>query len=423
MAQNGSRTDIHVYADWRELKGPTPIGILSTQVTRGHQNFGFEYGKDWLNSKFAIILDPELKLYSGAQFPGQGKINFGVFTDSSPDRWGKVLMQRREAMVAREEGRKVKPLFESDYLLGVFDQYRMGGLRFKLDPEGPFLDYKQNYNAPPFIRLRALEAASLKLEDDARIDDKGILESINLLLAAGASLGGARPKASVIDTDGNLWIAKFPSRLDDRDIGGWEAVVNRLALNAGINVAEGYPRKFTNRFHTYLTKRFDRIVDQRIHFESAMALMALNDGKGAQDGISYLHLAECIIKNSAKPNEDLKELWKRIVFNISISNTDDHLRNHGFLLSPKGWMLSPAYDINPVADGTGLHLNISEYDNALEVELAREVASRFRILPAERDDLITGIQRSVSQWAKVAAEFGLNRSEVMAMEPAFRLKI
>ena len=421
MAKSENRKDINVYADWKELKAPTPIGTLSAHATRGHEIFSFAYRKDWVNSKYAILLDPELTLFTGPQFPSQGKANFGVFTDSSPDRWGRVLMQRREALAARQEDRKVKQLFDSDYLLGVFDQFRMGGLRFKLDPDGPYLDSQKDYSAPPFIRLRELEAASLRLEEDVNMDDVELNESIILLLAPGASLGGARPKASIIDPEGNLWISKFPSRQDDIDIGGWEAVVNQLARHAGIQTAEGYARKFTNKYHSFLTKRFDRIQDQRIHFASAMTLMGLNDGVSAKEGISYLHLAECIVKYSAQPNRDLKELWTRIVFNICVSNTDDHLRNHGFLLTPKGWILSPAYDMNPVVHATGLHLNINEFDNSLDLDLAREVASRFRILPAEMEEIIAKVLQSVKQWSEAAKELGISRAEMMRMESAFKV--
>jgi len=422
MAKGENRKDIYVYADWKELKAPTPIGILSAPVTRGHEIFSFAYEKEWINSKYAILLDPELKLFTGPQFPSQGKANFGVFTDSSPDRWGRVLMQRREAMAARKEDRKVKPLFDSDYLLGVFDQFRMGGLRFKLDPDGPYLDSQKDYSAPPFIRLRELEAASLKLEEDVDMDDPGLNESIMLLLAPGASLGGARPKASIIDPEGNLWIAKFPSRQDDIDIGGWEAVVNQLARQAGIQTAEGYARKFTNKYHSFLTKRFDRVKEQRIHFASAMTLMGLHDGVSAKAGISYLHLAECIVKYSAQANKDLKELWTRIVFNICVSNTDDHLRNHGFLLTPKGWILSPAYDVNPVVHATGLHLNITEFDNALELELAREVAPKFRVGLMEREEIINKVIKSVNNWRNTARLVGLNRSKIEKMNTAFRIE-
>ncbi len=417
MANSGR--EILVYADWKEIKTPTRIGVLTAQITRGNEIFSFEYDKAWIHTRFAILLDPELQLYTGPQYPRQGKANFGIFTDSAPDRWGRVLMQRREAVFARQAERRPRPLFESDYLLGVFDLFRSGGLRFRLDPDGPFLDHQEEYSAPPFIRIRELEAASLRLEDTATLEDGAFTESLKLLLAPGASLGGARPKASIRDADGNLWIAKFPSRLDAYDMGGWEAVVNELGKRAGIHVAEGYSRTFSSRFHTYLTRRFDRIGHTRIHFASAMTLMGLTDGSGSGEAISYLHLAECIIKNSAQPGRDLTELWSRIVFNICVSNTDDHLRNHGFLLTPKGWILSPAYDMNPVIHATGLHLNITEYDNALALDLAREVAGRFRLSATEAETIIQRTLRAVSQWHEVAKQAGLNRAEIMRMEEAF----
>ncbi len=249
--------------------------------------------------------------------------------------------------------RKPRPLFESDYLLGVFDQYRMGALRFRLMENGPFLNEDIALAAPPFTSLRALEEASIQLEADDAIDKPAFAKWLNMLLSPGSSLGGARPKASVIDTAGQLWIAKFPSKRDDRNIGGWEWVVNELAKKAGLHVAEGQAKKFTRAHHTYLTKRFDRIGDKRIHFASAMTLLGRNDGADAASGASYLELMDFITKFGGNATEDLKELWKRIVFNICISNSDDHLRNHGFLLTSKGWILSPGYDINPVPFATG----------------------------------------------------------------------
>ncbi len=196
-------------------------------------------------------------------------------------------------------------------------------------------------------------------------------------------------------------------------------MVNRLARQAGIQTAEGYARKFTNKYHSFLTKRFDRIEDQRIHFASAMTLMGLHDGVSVKEGISYLHLAECIVKYSAQPNRDLKELWTRILFNICVINTDDHLRNHGFLLTSKGWILSPAYEMNPVIHATGLHQNITEYDNALDLDLARQVASRFRILADDSEEIIENDLRLVREWRNVAQQVGLSRSEISTMESAF----
>lgn len=312
------RKKIWVYADWVKSDDTMLMGILQSEPIRGKEIFSFSYDKNWLQSGPALILDPDLGLYSGPQYNREDKPNFGLFTDSSPDRWGRVLMERREALIARQEERKPRPLLESDYLLGVFDLHRMGGLRFKLEPEGPFLDADTDMAAPPFTKIRTLEEASLHLEDADNIEDRRFAKWLKLLISPGSSLGGARPKASVADPKGNLWIAKFPSRKDDRDMGGWETVVNDLAIKSGVTVAEGKAQRFTQDYHTFLTKRFDRQGTRRIHFASAMTLLGQTDGADAATGISYLHLAEFIMRYGAKPGADLEELWRRIVF-ISVS--------------------------------------------------------------------------------------------------------
>lgn len=386
---------------------------------RGKEVFSFVYTKEWLEKGPALLLDPDLGLYTGPQYSRDDKPNFGLFLDSSPDRWGRVLMERREALEARQEGRKPRPLMESDFLLGVFDQYRMGGLRFKLSEEGPFLDANAAMAAPPMTSLRMLEEASLQLEKEDAAEDPAFAHWLNLLLSPGSSLGGARPKASVVDPKAHLWIAKFPSRRDDRDIGGWETVVNDLAIKAGIGVAQGMARRFTQDHHTFLTRRFDRAGNERIHFASAMTLLGYSDGVDAAAGVSYLHMAEFIMRYGAQPDADLEELWRRIVFNISVSNSDDHLRNHGFLLTPKGWMLSPAFDINPVPYATGLNLNISEHSNALDLDLAREVAEQFRVNAERSKAIINKVKKAVSHWRETAKRIGIPRNEIQTMEAAF----
>jgi serine/threonine-protein kinase HipA len=267
--------------------------------------------------------------------------------------------------------------------------------------------------------LRTLEEASLHLEKDDAAEDPAFAQWLNLLISPGSSLGGARPKASVADPNGELWIAKFPSRKDDRDIGGWETIVNEMATKSGISVAEGRARRFTQHYHTFLTKRFDRIGKGRIHFASAMTLLGHTDGVDAAAGISYLQLAEYIMRFGARPETDLEELWRRIVFNICVSNSDDHLRNHGFLLTPKGWILSPAFDINPIPFSTGLHLNISEQSNALDLELTREVAEKFRVNKNRRELIIIKVTKAVSHWRENAARIGISRGEIQSMESAF----
>lgn len=420
MAKKGAHRTIYVYADWVGLGKPTLMGLLHSTLLRGKEIFSFEYDEAWLRSRSAQTLDPDLGFFSGIQYLNDEKPNFGIFLDSSPDRWGRTLMDRREAAIARSEGRQPKNLFETDYLLGVYDGHRMGAVRFKDSLEGPFLNSSTGMAAPPWTSIRELEHASLKLEEDTT-DDAENLKWINLLLAPGSSLGGARPKASVLDEQGELWIAKFPSLQDDRDIGGWEKVAYDLARNAGINVPESATGKFYSKKHTFLTKRFDRTPQgARIHFASAMTLLGHTDGTNYSSGVSYLDLAEFVMQNGASPDADLEELWRRIIFFISISNTDDHLRNHGFLLSDKGWTLSPAYDINPVPTGTGLSLNISTTDNALSTDLALEVAEYFRVSEEKAIGIISIIQSEVSKWESIAEKVGIPKSERNSMAKAFK---
>ena len=412
---------IQVFADWGTMSEPQLMGLLSATQIRGKEIFAFEYDKEWLKSNQGKhSLDPDLNLYGGQQFLNDTKSNFGIFMDSSPDRWGRLLMRRREAAMARLEGRKEQLLFETDYLLGVYDQHRMGAIRFKIDIEGNFLSDTKAMAAPPFTSLRELEQASLSLEQEDSIDNPNYLKWLNMLIAPGSSLGGARPKASVMDAKNNLWIAKFPSNFDDRDTGAWEMVVNDLAQKSSIQMSEAMIQKFSGRHHTYLTKRFDRtLTNKRIHFASAMTLLGHSDGTDYQDGASYLHLAEFIMRNGANVESDLEQLWRRIVFNICVSNTDDHLRNHGFLLTNQGWILSPAYDINPIETGIGLKLNISENDNALNLDLALEVAPFFRVSQPKAKRITEEIKEVVSTWQMVANKYKIGRNEQEMISRAF----
>jgi len=420
MAKDIQQRSIQVYADWVKPSQPILMGILHATRVRGKEVFSFEYADAWLKSGNVQILDPDLQLFSGQQNLNDGKNNFGIFLDSSPDRWGRVLMGRREAVLARAEGRKARTLFETDYLLGVFDGHRMGALRFKEDEDGEFLNNNKAMAAPPRTSIRELEEASFRLEEDT--DDELKIKWLNMLMAPGSSLGGARPKASVVDTHGQLWIAKFPAKNDTKDIGAWEMVVHNLAVKAELNVAEAKTGKYYSKQHTYLTKRFDRNKKGgRIHFASAMTLLGYPDGTDYQSGVSYLDIAGFIIQHGAQPNADLEELWKRIVFYICVSNTDDHLRNHGFLLTDKGWILSPAYDINPVETGTGLSLNISDNDNSLDLRLAREVAPYFRVSDKRANEIIDLVQKAVSKWEKEAERTGVSKSERELLSRAFRV--
>ncbi len=422
MAKHTQQRTLQVYAHWVGLEKPILIGLLHSTLLRGKEIFSFEYHGDWLKSRCIQNLDPDLQLYAGPQYLAEGKSNFGIFLDSSPDRWGRVLMDRREAAMARKEQRKSKTLFETDYLLGVFDGNRMGAIRFKESEEGPFLNDNRTMATPPWASIRELEQASLRIEDDD-IDDDEKLKWLNMLMAPGSSLGGARPKASVLDKKGHLWIAKFPSKGDNRNVGAWEMVAHELALLAKLNVAESMMGTYYSKQHTFLTKRFDRNVKgERIHFASAMTLLGHTDGTDFQRGVSYLDLVEFISKNGANVGSDLEELWRRVVFYICVRNTDDHLRNHGFLLTESGWVLSPAFDINPVETGTGLSLNISENDNALHLDLAMEVAPHFRVSEKQANAIILAVKKAVDHWRVVAEKSGISKTERDIMAKAFTLK-
>ncbi len=275
--------------------------------------------------------------------------------------------------------------------------------------------------SPPWASLRELEQISLRLEEEDAILDPEYLNWLKVLIAPGASLGGARPKASVLDHRGNLWIAKFPSRNDQGDIGGWEMVTHELALAAGINMAESRAQKFSSDNHTFLTKRFDRTVKgERIHFASAMTMLGYTDGQDYADGASYLELVEFIMNHGAKVESDLEELWRRIVFSICVTNTDDHLRNHGFFLTEGGWILSPAYDINPVETGSGLSLNISDEENTLDLDLAIEVREFFRLSDKRAEEIMEEVKSAVRNWRSVAKKHGISRAEQELKALAFK---
>lgn len=413
---------IQVCGHWQGMQDPVVMGTLYAASARGKEVFSFEYDPTWLKSPFAQMLDPDLGLFSGPQYARDGHDNFGLFLDSSPDRWGRVLMQRREAQLAKAENRDVHPLMESDYLLGVYDGHRMGALRFRLSEDGVFLDDQAEMAAPPWAKLRDLEYASLQLERDDAESDQDYMKWLKMLIAPGGSLGGARPKASVLDESGHPWIAKFPSRRDEINIGKWEYLVYQLAQAAGIEVAEADVRHFSGEYDTFLTRRFDRLGDgRRVHFASAMTLLGKKDGDGGDTGVSYLDLADFLMKNGAQVNKDLEQLWRRIVFYICVSNTDDHLRNHGFLLQERGWVLSPAYDINPVATGGGLALNISRDDNSQSLDLVRSVAPVFRVSNERAEEIIGEVVVAVRGWMELAKQLKLSPREISVMKNAFRV--
>ena len=417
--------EIEVWADWRDLGAPMRMGHLRATPSRGKEVFSFSYDRTWLDAGHSRQLDPELQLFSGPQYLNtRERPNFGIFLDSSPDRWGRLLMQRREAAQAREEGRAARRLQETDYLLGVHDEQRAGALRFKEPARSDAWQCDEPWmRTPPWASLRELQHASWSIQDDSANDDPHYLEWLKLLMAPGSSIGGARPKAGVKDPNGDLWIAKFPGRSDTRDMAAWEMLVHELAVKAGLQVAESGLHAFGQGHRTFLTRRFDRAPGtdgrQRIHFASAMTLLGYADGDGHATGASYLELVEFIVRHGARPAADLAELWRRIVFSIAVHNTDDHLRNHGFLLTELGWTLSPAFDLNPDPDGAGLSLNISETDNALSFDLAMEVAPYFRLDPADAESILQQVRQAVKSWPDHAKALGIPRAEQEIMAAAF----
>ncbi len=415
-------TVVYVFADWEAFDEPTLVGTLRSSVIKNKEHFNFSYDNDWLQSPYAQKIDPNLNLYSGEQHSEDSK-NFRTFLDSCPDRWGRLLMKRREAIVARQEERRPNVLYEMDYLLGVHDLYRLGALRFKREIGGVFLGNGSLGNdeklaVPPISSLRDLEYAAQQVEDNSNADDPEYLKWLTMLMSPGSSLGGARPKASVVDENNQLWIAKFPSRHDDHDIAVWEFAVYQLAVSAGIQMAECRIDKFKSHHHTFLTKRFDRTPDSRLHFTSAMTQLGYYDG---DYDASYLELAQFLTEHGANTKEDLAQLWRRIVFNIAISNTDDHLRNHGFIYNNGGWLLSPAYDINPVTPANGLHLNITDDDNSLNYDLAMDVIEFFLLSTSQAQRIKDEVLISVTHWETVASSANISRSEQQNMASAFNV--
>ena len=407
---------IFVYDDFSR-QNPTLMGILYVNSLKGGESYSFEYDREWLKkTSLKITLDPELMPYSGRQYPF-GKAIFGLFSDSSPDRWGRVLMNKRERILAEKEGRKPAKLYDSDYLLGVYDEMRLGGIRFKTETNGAFLSVDKETAAPPWTSLRTLEEASRNFEnDDTAVSEKWL----NQLIRPGSSLGGARPKATVIDPKEQLWIAKFPSRNDENDSGAWEMITHDLAEICGLHVPEAKLEKFSNLGSTYLVKRFDRILNKRVHFASAMTLLGKTDGTSAADGTSYLDIAAFIKSYGAQPKRDLIELWKRIVFNMAVSNTDDHLRNHAFIFTENGWELSPLYDVNPIPYGDELSLNVDEEDNSINIDLVIQTAVRFGISETNATTYAKDILTIVKEnWEKRAMALGLSRRLIEEMRPAF----
>lgn len=398
------------------MSEPLFAGTLYAHDSRGQELFEFQYDKEWLKNQFNHLLDPHLSYYAGSFFPKADAANFGLFVDSAPGEWGRMLMQRREAALAAKEKRAVKNLAESDYLLGVFDFYRSGALRFKTQRDGEFVTSDEQFILPSLASLRELEQAAQKYGGSTF--SRELTPALETLTATGAVLGGKRPKATVIDNDWQMWIVKFPQENDRTDVGAWEFVAHTMAGLAGINTVQSRMRKLNAHHHTFITERFDRTIHgERIHFATANTLLGTHAANASSHG--YLDLAAFIMRYGAEANTDLEELWRRIVFSIAIRNTDDHPGNHGFLLTRDGWKLSPVYDLNPDPEGSNLSLNISEHDSSADFEVALSVAHYFRVQPPKAKSILQEIKLVAGQWRKFAADAGLSKTEQEKVSAAF----
>lgn len=403
---------IYVYADFDWLESAVLVGELGYESLRGTDSYSFCYDHNWLRQYSDLYLSADINNYTGLQFTQPDRDIFGCFGDALPDRWGRLLLNRREQIRAQEEKRPVRKLSSYDYLLGIDDYSRMGGFRFKESPDGEFINCDATLRIPPLTDIRVLVAASMEIE---KSEERNLLPDKKWLLQLvhpGTSLGGARPKAGVLNEEGELCVAKFPSRNDEYDIGLWEHLSHLLAKEAGVEAAETRAITAGEKYHTLLSKRFDRTTDgRRRHFASAMTLLGLTDGCNAQTGNGYLDIVDFILQHCCNVEANLRQLYRRVAFSIAIGNSDDHFRNHGFLLTPKGWTLSPAYDLNPTFnDHQSLLINATTNRSDLQLLLAS--SEEYMIGKEEATHIIEEVKDGVSQWRSMATRLGIAKREM-----------
>ena len=403
---------IYVYADFDWLKTAVLVGELGYESLRGTDSYSFCYDHNWLRQYSDLYLSADINNYTGLQFTQPDRDIFGCFGDALPDRWGRLLLNRREQIRAQEEKRPVRKLSSYDYLLGIDDYSRMGGFRFKESPDGEFINCDVTLRIPPLTDIQVLVAASMEVE---KSEERNLLPDKKWLLQLvhpGTSLGGARPKAGVLNEEGELCVAKFPSRNDEYDIGLWEHLSHLLAKEAGVEAAETRAITAGEKYHTLLSKRFDRTTDgRRRHFASAMTLLGLTDGCNAQTGNGYLDIVDFILQHCCNVEANLRQLYRRVAFSIAIGNSDDHFRNHGFLLTPKGWTLSPAYDLNPTFnDHQSLLINATTNRSDLQLLLAS--SEEYMISKEEATRIIEEVKDGVSQWRSMAIRIGIAKREM-----------
>jgi serine/threonine-protein kinase HipA len=413
------RGAFEVHVDASELGAQCRVGTLYRHDVRTDLPASFEYDADWLKSERAFTLDPRLELWSGEQHPPAKASAFGIFMDSAPDRWGRVLMERREAAAALREGRPVRRLQEVDFLLGVHDLTRVGALRFRSLGQEPFLDDSDNA-APPVTDLKELAYISRRVEEPGVEQLPEYERWLATLIAPGSSLGGARPKANFTDDDKRLWIAKFPAHDDRHDVGGWEFVVHKLAARAGVRVPQSRLERLTDRYGTFCVARFDRLPASRRLFASAMTLLERQDG---ELGASYLDLAEFISDNGAQGHvdDDLAQLFRRVVFNVLVANRDDHLRNHGFIREVTGWRVADAFDMNPSLAKSEHALTMDGSSVAPSIKTVLETAEFYRLAEGPALTIVEEVRAAVSGWRDEAKRQGLQATEIKRMESVFQV--
>lgn len=405
-----------VYADFDWLPAPTLVGELGYESLRGTDSYSFCFNEEWLQAHGGLYLSADLNNYPGIQYTASDRDIFGCFSDALPDRWGRTLLLRREQILAREEKRPLRRLSSFDYLLGIDDYARMGALRFKEEADGDFINSSPSLRIPPLTDIRTLEAASKEVERSELANELPDKRWIAQLVQPGSSLGGARPKASVVDRDGTLCIAKFPSRRDDYDAGLWEHLCHQLARRAGIKTAQTRVLKTSDEYHTFISKRFDRTDGgKRIHFASAMPLLGLQDGDNASSGFGYLDIVDFILRHSGDTEQNLRELYRRVAFNICIGNSDDHFRNHGFLLTRKGWTLSPAYDMNPTLS-THQSLLISSTTSEANLSILLDASEEYMLPREVARSIIDELRKGLEGWQSLATRLGISQREISLFE-------
>lgn len=410
-----------VYADLHWLHTPALVGELSYESLRGADSYGFSFAPTWLQTQRDLFLSADLNNYTGMQYTAADRDIFGCFSDALPDRWGRTLLNRREQLQAQEQRRPLRRLSSFDYLLGIDDYSRMGAFRFKETPDSDFINSDPTLKIPPLTDIRTLEAAGSAIEQSEAHNALPEKKWIAQLIQPGTSLGGARPKASVTDLDGALCVAKFPSRKDDYDVELWEHLCHLLARKAGIEVADTKVLRAIGPYHTLISRRFDRTADgRRIHFASAMTLLGLQDGNNAADGHGYLDLVDFIVQHCTAVESNLRELYRRVAFYICVGNSDDHFRNHGFLLTPKGWTLSPAYDINPTLNSSQ-SLLISSVSNQAAFSQLRAAAEDYLLTRETADAILAEVQAALVDWSTLAVQIGIPRREIAQFADRWQL--